>query len=156
MKERLRRARLRQLPGDTNGASAVEFAVSVPLFFLLFFGLIQVGLMLWAQLGLQHGVEMAARCATLGDNAANQNLGIAATCSSATPSTVTSYAAANSFGLAPPASVFSVNPANPPSGTPPCLNGNLVTAYYPFTAITYLYQINLAASSCYPKYIPGG
>jgi Flp pilus assembly protein TadG len=135
---------------DTEGASLVEFAVSVPVFFLLFFGLIQVGLMLWAQLGLQHGVEMAARCATLGDNAGNQNLAIAGACSSANPSTVKNFAAANSFGLAPPASVFSVNP-----GTPPC-NGNLVTATYPFTAITYLYRITLTASSCYPKYIVGG
>jgi Flp pilus assembly protein TadG len=140
--KRLCQMKPRRLLRDTEGASLVEFAVTMPLFFLLFFGLVQVGLMIWSQLGLQHGVEMAARCASLGDNAQSQNLGIATTCSSATPSTVQNYAAANSFGLAPPASVFSVDV---------CPGGNLVTATYPFTAITYLYSITLTASSCYPK-----
>jgi Flp pilus assembly protein TadG len=157
--ERLHERKLRQLLRDAEGASLVEFAVTMPLFFLLLFGLVQVGLMFWAQLGLQHGVEMAARCASLGDNAQTQNLGITATCSSATPSTVQNYAAANSYGLAPPATVFGVGTCTggwcsqaqanclsvPPAG------GNLVTATYPFTAITYLYSITLTASSCYPK-----
>jgi Flp pilus assembly protein TadG len=140
---------------DTGGASLVEFAVSVPLFFLLLFGLIQVGLMFWAQLGLQHGVEMAARCASLGDIMISQAKVNPATnptaCytvnggASANAASIKSYAAANSFGLAPPASVFSVNPGNPP-----CPGGNLVTATYPFTAITYLKPITLTATSCYP------
>jgi Flp pilus assembly protein TadG len=153
--ERLCPIKLRRLLGDTEGASAVEFAVSVPLFFTLFFGLIQVGLMLWSQLGLQHGVEMAARCASLGDIAIKAGINPATNptaCYSANgnaaanASTIKSYAAANSFGLAPPTSVFSVNPGNPP-----CPGGNLVTAAYPFTTITYLYSITLTASSCYPK-----
>jgi Flp pilus assembly protein TadG len=130
---------------DENGASLVEFAVSSPLFFLLMFGFVQVALMLWAQLGLQHGVEMAARCASISDALGaimptpcyTQQAGGA----TANAATVTAYAAANSWGLNPPAKDFQVSA---------CPNGNLVTASYQFTAITYLYKIKLTASSCYP------
>jgi Flp pilus assembly protein TadG len=148
---------LRQLYRDTEGAYLVEFAVSAPVFFLLFFGMIQAGLMLWAQTALQHGVEMAARCASVSDMAiSNGVVTLPTACYSsngnarANASTLKSYAATNSYGLNPPASVFSVNPASPPAGTPACTGGNLITASYPFTAITYLYPITLTASSCFP------
>ena len=147
--------KVRRLFRDTEGNALVEFALTMPLFFLLLFGLIQAGLMLWTQLGLQHGVEMAARCASVSDIAVVQTKVNPAT--SPTPcysvngkasdnvATLQSYAAANAFGLKPPASAFSVNP-----GTPPCPGGNLITASYPFTAMTYLYSVTLTASSCYP------
>ena len=48
---------LKQLRDDTRGAVLVEFTVTVPFFLLLTFGLIQAGLLLWTQSGLQHGVE---------------------------------------------------------------------------------------------------
>ncbi len=147
--------KVRRLFRDTEGNALVEFALTMPLFFLLLFGTIQAGLMLWTQLGLQHGVEMAARCASVSDIAVVQVKVNPAT--SPTPcysvngkasdnvATLQSYAAANAFGLKPPASTFSVNPA-----TPPCPGGNLITASYPFTAMTYLYSVTLTASSCYP------
>ena len=147
--------KVRQLFRDTEGNALVEFALTMPLFFLLLFGLIQAGLMLWTQVGLQHGVEMAARCASVSDIAVNLVGKTPATSptpcysvngnASANASTLKSYAAANSFGLNPPASAFSVNP-----GSPPCPGGNLITASYPFTAIDFLYSITITASSCYP------
>ena len=147
--------KIQQLLRDTEGASLAEFAVSVPIFLLLIFGMIQAGLMLWAKVGLQHGVEAAARCASLSDIAVLKTnvtpVSNPTPCYSANGyassnvSSLKSFAAANSLGLNPPASTFSVNP-----GAPPCPGGNLITATYPFTAITYLGQITLTASSCYP------
>src|SRR5437016_2558775 len=50
---------------NDRGASAIEFALTAPVFFMTLIGLIQCSLLLWAQFGLQHGVEMAARCASI-------------------------------------------------------------------------------------------
>jgi Flp pilus assembly protein TadG len=147
--------KIRQLYGDERGAALIEFTVMLPLWLSLTFGIVQAGLVLWAQIGLQHGVELAARCASLTDIAIKYGgltnptacyTSVAAnTTAAANASAVKSYAASNSFGLNPPVSAFSVS-ANPAG----CTNGNLVTASYPFTAITYLFQITLQARSCYP------
>jgi Flp pilus assembly protein TadG len=59
----MRRARFFRT--DIRGNSAVEFALTAPAFLALLFGAIQGGLMLWTQLGLQHAVERAARCAAV-------------------------------------------------------------------------------------------
>jgi hypothetical protein len=115
---------------------------------------VQAGLMLWAQVGLQHAVEMAARCASLSDIAIKYgSLNPATTeCYSvngnatANASTVKSFAANNAWGTNPPSSAFSVDAA-----AAACPGGNLVTATYPFTAITYLFPITLTAQSCYPR-----
>jgi Flp pilus assembly protein TadG len=145
--------KFRRLIRDENGATLVEFAVTLPIFFLLLFGFVQVALMLWAQLGLQHGVEMAARCASLSDASGaimptacyTQAGGV-----TANQATVTAYAAANSWGLNPPATNFSASTSTVTVSASDTYNCNLVTASYPFTAITYLYPITLTASSCYP------
>jgi len=137
---------------DTQGATLAEFAAALPIFCLLLFGTIQAGLMLWAQLGLQHGVEAAARCASVSD-IAELKTGVTATrCYTATGfaaanvTALKSYAVKNSLGLNPPASTFSVN-----NGSLPCTGGNLITASYVFTAINYVGgQVTLTASSCYP------
>lgn len=158
--------KVKQFIRDVDGASLVEFAVTAPLFFLLMFGIIQAALMLWAQVGLQHGTEAAARCASVSDTIVknNANTNFATIGSFPTPcysangyatsnvSSLQSYAAANAFGFNPPASTFSVNPTTPPTGTPACtVPGNvLITASYKFTALTYLYQVTLVASSCFP------
>jgi Flp pilus assembly protein TadG len=150
--------KIQRLYRDERGAALVEFTVVLPLLLSVTFGVVQAGLMLWAQVGLQHGVELAARCASVSDIAIDYgNLDPAATptpCYSlkgtkgtratANASTVKSYAANNSWGLNPPTTAFSVNPASPPC------TGNLVTASYPFTALTYLFRVTLTAQSCYP------
>jgi Flp pilus assembly protein TadG len=85
--------KLKQICDDTSGSSFVEFTVTLPFFFLLMFGLLQAGLLLFTVSGLQHGVEAAARCASV-NYSANQ-LGLSQSCFTGsggvpTPSTVVS------------------------------------------------------------------
>jgi Flp pilus assembly protein TadG len=118
---------------DRRGASAVEFAITAPLFFALLFGIVEAGLILWTQLGLQHATEMAARCASIN----------ATTCNSA--SAIQNFAAQQAFGLSVPASVFTAT-------TPAC--GNQVAANYTYQFITGYFglpSLALNAQSCFPK-----
>lgn len=117
---------------DSRGASALEFALTAPAFFLFIFGIIECGLLFWTQLGIQHGSEMAARCATV-----NHTL-----CSSS--NTTTSYAAQQAFGLTLPADTFSFS-------TAAC--GNQVSASYSFAfpEILHLSPMTLTARSCFPS-----
>ena len=58
-------AGLRRLVGHLRrarrGATALEFAVGMPIFILLVYGLFEVGRIFWAQSTLQYAVEEAAR-----------------------------------------------------------------------------------------------
>jgi len=122
----------RKLRRDERGASAVEFGLTAPIFFLILFGIIEGGLLLWNQLALQHGAEMAARCAGV-----NKTL-----CGS--PADIQSYASQQAFGLNPDPSVFSVSTAS-------C--GTQVTASYTFNFITSSFgtpSLVLTAQSCFP------
>ncbi len=117
---------------DDRGTTAIEFGMTAPAFFLLVIAMIEGGLMLWAQLGLQHGVEMAARCASV-----NSVL-----CGSS--SAIQNYAVKETYGVNPPASAFTV--ASPP---PSC--GNSVSASYPFPIVAMFGTVTLTASSCFPR-----
>jgi TadE-like protein len=124
--------RLARFCRDERGTTVLEFALTVPIFFSLLFGIIGSGLLLWMQLGLQHGAEMAARCASV-----NANI-----CGSV--SSIQSYAASEAYGLNPSPSVFSVT-------TPAC--GNRVSASYTFQFITSyvgMPSLTLSAQSCFP------
>ena len=118
---------------DTRGSSAVEIGLTAPFFFALLFGLIEGGLLLWTQLGLQHATAMAARCASID----------VSTCKDS--GTVRSYAVQQSFGVNPPASTFSYS-------TPSC--GNQVSASYQFNFVTNYWgtpTLTLSALSCFPR-----
>lgn len=118
---------------DERGSAAIEFGMTAPLYFLLLFGLISGAMLLWVQVGLQHGTEMAARCATVDKN----------TCGS--ESAIKAYAASQTFGLTPPPSVFTVTDAA-------C--GNRVTASYAFPHLAGDFGIpvfTITAQSCFPK-----
>ncbi|WP_245315786.1 TadE/TadG family type IV pilus assembly protein [Bradyrhizobium neotropicale] len=117
---------------DNRGASALEFALTAPVFFLFIFGIIEFGLLFWTQLGIQHGTEMAARCATV-----NSTL-----CPSG--SAITNYAAQQAFGLTLPAATFTYS-------TPTC--GNQVSASYAFQfpQILNLSPVTLTARACFPS-----
>ncbi|WP_349631897.1 TadE/TadG family type IV pilus assembly protein [Bradyrhizobium iriomotense] len=117
---------------DNRGASALEFALTAPVFFLFIFGIIEFGLLFWTQLGIQHGSEMAARCATV-----NSTL-----CPSS--SAITSYAAQQAYGLTLPAETFTF-------ATSAC--GNEVSANYAFTfpQILNLSPVTLTARACFPS-----
>jgi len=127
--------KLQRLRSDTEGATAVEFAVMAPLFLVLTFGVIEVGLLMWIVLGLQHGVEMAARCATINTTLCN------------TTSDIQNFGAQNAYGLNPAPAAFTVNTL--------AACGNQVTANYTFNWLTdYFFaapSLTLSARSCYPK-----
>lgn len=117
---------------DSCGASALEFALTAPVFFLFIFGIIEFGLLFWTQLGLQHGTEMAARCVSVNP----------ALCP--TTNAITSYAAQQAFGLSLPAQTFTYS-------TPVC--GNQVSASYAFQfpQILNLSPLTLTAQACFPS-----
>jgi len=132
---------LKHIRDDACGTVLVEAAITLPLFILMLFSLIELGLLMWTQAGLQHGAEMAARYATT-YQAANAG-------SNPSNSTVQTYAANNSLGLS-----FSSNPYtySPPGGD--CPAGNRVTASYSFPLFG-IYTLStaswtLAARSCFP------
>ena len=124
--------RLTPICSDEQGATAVEFGITAPVFFLILFAIIEGGLLLWTQLGLQHGTEMAARCAAINKILCGNNSAIA------------NIAAQQAFGLNLPASTFTVS-------TAAC--GITVTANYEFNFITNYFgpKINLTAQSCFPS-----
>lgn len=117
---------------DESGTSALEFALTAPAFFLFIFGIIEFGLMFWTQVGMQHGAEMAARCASINTN----------TCPTNNPSSITTYATQQAYGLSLPASTFSYS-------TPAC--GNQVDASYSFAfpGIS-VGPFTLRAHACFP------
>ena len=117
---------------NIGGATALEFALCAPAFFMLVMGIVQGGLLVWMQLALQQGVEAAARCASINKN------------SCSTASQIQSYASAQSYGLTPPTSAFTVT-------TPAC--GNMVQASF---SPTYLPSFpiptrTLTAQACFPS-----
>jgi Flp pilus assembly protein TadG len=124
--------KLARIWGDEQGASALEFALTAPAFFLFVFGIIELGLMFWTQIGLQHGAEMAARCATI-----NTTL-----CPNNNPDAITKYATQQAYGLNVPASTFTYS-------TPAC--GNQVSANYAFQFYGLnLGPLTLTAQACFP------
>ncbi|WP_082747693.1 TadE/TadG family type IV pilus assembly protein [Bradyrhizobium macuxiense] len=119
--------------GDRRGTSALEFGLIAPLFFAFVFGIIEVGLLLWTQAGLQHGVEIAARCASV-----NTTL-----CPTSKPDVITTYASQQAFGLSLPASTFTY-------ASPAC--GNQVSASYQFQfpQVLNMAPLTLTAAACFP------
>ena len=153
--------RLKRLFDDTRGAALIETTITIPVFILMIFGVIQAGLLLWAQIGLQHGVDLAARCASVSDAAiiVGQNVTTTPTScynkigsATANASTVKAYAATQSFGLSPDASIFTVSTLAAP------VSCNMVSASYPFNLLggstvpgfMYIFSLTLTAQSCHP------
>jgi hypothetical protein len=146
---------LKLLRDDTRGATLVEFSVTVPFFLLLMFGLIQAGLLLWTKAGLQHGVEVATRCASVNYSALQLGAPISGvpSCFGVAPTAVTNrtiqdYAVAHSFGLVPSFSSFTVTPTLPTPGNPcPTNIGYVVTASAPYNLINYIFSVTLTTTS---------
>ena len=61
--------KLKLIRNDTQGSVLVEAAITFPLSILLVFGIVLGSLAMWIEIGLRHGVEMAARCASVNDAA---------------------------------------------------------------------------------------
>ncbi|MGH6846155.1 MAG: TadE/TadG family type IV pilus assembly protein [Methylocella sp.] len=120
---------------DRRGTSAVEFALTLPVFILLILGVYQIGYGMWAQFGLQHGAQMAARCMAVAAAATNPT-----TCN--TTASIQSYAVSQSYGLSPSPSVFTVS-------QPTC--GNQISATYtvsPAVASIGIPALTLYAQAC--------
>ena len=117
---------------DISGATALEFALCAPAFFMLLMGIVELGLLVFMQLSLQQGVEAAARCASINKT----------TCSSTAQ--IKSYASAQSYGVTPPTSAFTVT-------TPAC--GNQVQASYTpgFLPGFPIPTQTLTAQACFPS-----
>lgn len=54
------------LPRACGGTAAIEFAILMPVFLLMFLGVIEFGRVMWTQASLQAAVETAARCLAAG------------------------------------------------------------------------------------------
>lgn len=118
---------------NRSGTAAIEFAMLSSVFIALLVAIIGGCLAVWIEVGIQHGAEMAARCASVDQT----NCG--------TTSAIQSYAAAQSYGIAPPPATFTVT-------TPTC--GTKVSASYVLTSITKslgIPSVTLTGSSCFPK-----
>ena len=114
---------------DARGGPAIEFALTAPIYFLGLFGLLQVGVWLFADFSLQHAVDDAARCSALG------------TCSNPQ-----AYAASATVGLPVTASAFTSATC-----TLNGANGQKVSATYTVpTFIPALPNISVNVSACYP------
>jgi Flp pilus assembly protein TadG len=124
--------KLAKIRGDERGTTAVEFGLTAPIFIMVLSLIMVGGLLLWTQLGLQHGAEMAARCASVNKT----------TCGNSADTQ--SYAAQQAYGLNPLPSTFTVS-------TAAC--GTLVTANYTFNFIVNYFgtpTLALGAQACFP------
>jgi len=120
---------------DRRGTSAIEFALTVPLFILMVLGIWQIGHGMWAQFALQHGAQMAARCMAVAAAATNP------TACTDTASTQ-SYAASQSYGFNPSPSIFVIS-------QPTC--GNQISADYTVSPVVANFGIpafTLHAQAC--------
>ena len=146
---------LKQLYDDTRGAVLVEFSITITFFLALMFGIVQAGLILYTQAGMQHGVEMAARCASV--NYAASTIPLLQSCftdpvtlapkpSEVDHSTIENYAANNSWGFTP--TVVAT-----PGAVCGTAKGYLVTATYTYNVLNYIFTIPLSAVSCFPTNI---
>ena len=65
---------IRRIIRDEQGSVIVENTITMLVFVLLTMGITQAGLIMWSAVGLEHGVEMAARCASVSDAAIDAGL----------------------------------------------------------------------------------
>ena len=114
------------------------------------FGLIQAGLLFWTIAGIQHGVEVASRCASVNYSALRLGAPVSgvSSCFGVAPTDVTidiirNYAAANSLGIHPDFTGFQVTPTtHTTGGSCPTNVGYLVTATaQPINLISWIFKV---------------
>ncbi len=116
---------------DRSGVAAIEFALLTPLFIGLIFVIIEAGFLIFTQVGLEHGVESAARCAAVNTSACGDL------------ASIQTYAASQTYVKSIPASAFSYIQDT-------C--GKEVKANYTFTFFPSGYlgtSIPLSAQACF-------
>ena len=130
--------KIAQIWRDVRGAAAIEFGLTAPFFFVAVFGIVNAGVVLWTQLGLQHGTEMASRCASVNTILCPDD------------NSVKNFARSQALGLYLNPSIFTISPGD--------CGGVQVSASYShniFGFVTWggtpLLSIQLSARSCFPK-----
>jgi Flp pilus assembly protein TadG len=147
-----------RLVNANDGATAVEFALVVPMFLALVFGAIEFGRILWTQQALQETAIAGARCLAIAQtpNTA-QNTGSCASAGAYSASNTTTYIEniAGSWGLSLTSSNISLNNDVASGG---CAGLSEVTLTMPNfkSVVPNLIEIatggiTLTASACYPN-----
>jgi Flp pilus assembly protein TadG len=140
-----------------EGATAVEFALVVPMFLMLVFGAIEFGRILWTEQALQETAIAGARCLALAQSTqSSQNTGSCASSGAYSASSTKTYIenVASGWGLSLSASNISLNTSATSGG---CAGLSQVTLTSTFTsAVPQIVQLaaggtTLTATACYPN-----
>lgn len=147
---------IRKIIRDEQGGVIVENTITMLVFVLLTMGITQAGLIMWSAVGLEHGVEMAARCASVSDAAIDAGLDPSTTptpCYSTSTkraannqSTVKAYAVSQSYGVGVPSSAFTVSSGSSGACASPY---NKVSSSYSKKLMNFLFSTHLSPLSCY-------
>jgi len=122
---------LRKFHGDLGGASAVEFALVLPVFLLLVLGSISAATMGFTIASMNYAVEEAARCSAVKASAC------------LTPSATATYARNRYMGP-------SVSPVFTYTTTG-CGNTVTGTATFSLDLVPAFHSVPLSTSACYPS-----
>ena len=146
---------MRNVFRDEDGSVIVENTITMLVFVLLTMGITQAGLIMWNFTGIQHGVQMAARCASVSDAAIAAGVNFATATykpcyntgtqgATNNASTVTAFAASNSWGTNLRSFTFSV-------GSVSCASpANTVMARnYTINLMHFLLSVSITPQSCY-------
>jgi Flp pilus assembly protein TadG len=148
------RVRLHYLARAQDGATAVEFALVLPMFLMLVFGSIEFGRLLWTQQALQEAAIAGARCVAIAQGS-NANNSPCAASGSYSSTTTMSYiqTVASGWGLSLPSSGINANPA----GSGVCAGLSQVTLTSTFYSVApQIVKLatggtTLTATACYPN-----
>lgn len=124
---------LRRFAKQSDGSTAVEFGLTAPVFLAALFGVIELGMLFWTQLGLQHAAELTARCASINKTICG------------TDTAIKGFASSKVFGLTVPTATWTVS-------QPAC--GSQINANYDFAFVASFFGApswRLTASACFPK-----
>ena len=128
-----------------EGAAAVEFALTSPIYFMALFGLAQAALWLWADFSLQRAVDVASRCAALATHSTALGICPNTTNVTCTGSNIKTCAATNAIGLSVTSSAFTLT-----SGACGTKSSGVAATYSVPTFIPVLPNIHVNVSACYP------
>jgi Flp pilus assembly protein TadG len=143
------------LAAAQGGATAVEFALVLPMFLMLVFGTTEFGRLLWTKQALQETAIAGARCVAIaqGSGATSSPCASGGSYSS---STATSYiqTVASGWGLSIPSSDISLDTSGGSGG---CHGLSQVTLTSTFNSVVpklielSIGGVTLTASACYPN-----
>ena len=122
---------MKRLLADRSGVTAVEFGFVAGPLFVLIFGIVKVGQVMWVENALNYSVQEAARC-----GAVNKSI-------CATPGQTESYAA-SAAGAGITAAAFTAS-------TQSCGSDVLVSYTMTLSAPFLSYSVPLTAHACFPQ-----